>query len=91
MKSLTEESADIYFIKILDEYKDKGLEEELINNVATFYKEKGYKLLRVKILLDGKHDKLINFYRLVGFFKLEETVESGDIENKVLIMIRPLI
>ena len=45
MKSLTEESADIYFIKMLDEYKDKGFEEELINNVATFYKEKGYKLL----------------------------------------------
>ena len=91
MKSLTEESADIYFIKILDEYKEKGFEEELINNVATFYKEKGYKLLKVKILLDGKHDKLINFYRSVGFFKLEERVESGDIENKVLVMIRPLI
>ena len=44
MKSLTEESADIYFMKILDEYKEKGFEEELINNVATFYKEKGYKL-----------------------------------------------
>ena len=27
---------------MLDEYKDKGFEEELINNVATFYKEKGY-------------------------------------------------
>ncbi|MDU4472618.1 MAG: GNAT family N-acetyltransferase [Clostridium perfringens] len=66
MKSLTEESADIYFIK-------------------------GYKLLRVKILADGKHDKLINFYRSVGFFKLEERVESGDIENKILVMIRPLI
>ena len=80
MKSLTEESADIYFIKMLDEYKEKGFEEELINNVATFYKEKGY-----------KHDKLISFYRSVGFFKLEERVESGDIENKVLVMIRPLI
>ena len=91
MKSLTEESADIYFIKMLDEYKEKGFEEELINNVATFYKEKGYKLLRVKILADGKHDKLINFYRSVGFFKLEERVESGDIENKILVMIRPLI
>ena len=91
MKSLTEESADIYFIKMLDEYKDKGFEEELINNVASFYKEKGYKLLRVKILADGKHDKLINFYRSVGFFKLEERVESGDIENKVLVMIRTLI
>ena len=91
MKSLTEESADIYFIKMLDEYKEKGFEEELINNVATFYKENGYKLLRVKILADGKHDKLISFYRSVGFFKLEERVESGDIENKVLVMIRPLI
>ena len=91
MKSLTEESSDIYFIKMLDEYKEKGFEGELINNVATFYKEKGYKLLRVKILADGKHDNLINFYRSVGFFKLEERIESGDIENKVLVMIRPLI
>ena len=64
---------------------------KIIIGLASFYKEKGYKLLRVKILSDGKHDKLIDFYRSVGFFKLEERVESGDIENKVLVMIRPLI
>lgn len=91
MKPLTDESADIYFIKMLDGYEEKGFEEELINNIASFYKEKGYKLLRVKILSDGNHDSLINFYRNVGFFKLEERVELEDRENKVMVMIRPLV
>lgn len=91
MKPLTEESADIYFIKMLDGYEEKGFEEELINNIASFYKEKGYKLLRVKILSDGNHNGLINFYRSVGFFKLEERVELEDRENKVMVMIRPLV
>ena len=91
MKPLTDESAEIYFIKMLDGYEEKGFEEELINNIASFYKEKGYKLLRVKILSDGNHDSLINFYRNVGFFKLEERVELEDRENKVMVMIRPLV
>lgn len=91
MKPLTDESADIYFIKMLDGYEKKGFEEELINNIASFYKEKGYKLLRVKILSDGNHNSLINFYRRVGFFKLEERIELEDRENKVMVMIRPLV
>lgn len=91
MKPLTEESAEIYFVKMLDGYEERGFEEELINNVAAFYKEKGYKLLRVKVLANGNHDGLINFYRSVGFFKLEERVELEDRENKVLVMIRPLV
>lgn len=91
MKPLTEESADIYFIKMLEGYENKGFEQVLVNNIASFYKEKGYKLLRVKILADGNHEELINFYKSVGFFKLEERVELEDRENKVLVMIRPLI
>ncbi|MDZ5253059.1 GNAT family N-acetyltransferase [Clostridium sp. LIBA-8841] len=91
MKPLTEESAEIYFIKMLYGYEERGFEEELINNVAAFYKEKGYKLLRVKVLADGNHDELISFYRSVGFFNLEERVELEDKENKILVMIRPLV
>ena len=91
MNPLTEDAADIYFIKMLEGYEEKGYEQILINNIAAFYKENGYKLLRVKVLANGKHDDLIEFYKSVGFFKLEERAELEDRENKVLVMIRPLI
>lgn len=91
IKPLTEEAAEIYFIKMLEGYEEKGYEQVLINNIAAFYKEHGYKLLSVKVLADGNHDDLISFYKSVGFFKLEERVELEDMENKVLVMIRPLV
>lgn len=91
IKFNNEYTAKIHLLGILEEYKGKGLENKIFENIEKIIKGKSYKFLMVKILglsnEDPTYKNNVEFYKNIGFYSLEETLGR---KNPCIIMIKPL-
>lgn len=93
LKETSKYTAEIYCMGVLKKHQRKGYGRSLIKVFENYAKQKGYRLIQVKTVEEGKYDSydITNrFYRSCGFIELEVFPTLWDKHNPCQVFVKCL-